>query len=74
VNVTAVFNRSHLDSGNGLDASLGGEEAHLFHRRRRVVIGGRHDTEACGGRLFDELERSTPAVGGGGMKVEIDPR
>jgi hypothetical protein len=74
VHVAAGLDRGDLDAADRLDAARPRERPHLGHRRRGVVIGDGHDTQAGRSRAIDEGGRRQAAVGCGGMEVEIDHR
>ena len=72
VQVLAVDDGRDLDTDHRKQPVSLRLSTHFRDRSRCVVIGHREDRHAGNGCALDELARCTPAVGCGGMEMEID--
>ena len=70
--VAPLGHGADLDARDDLDADAPRRRVGLGDAGDRVVIGDADDGQARGVRGAHELGRREAAVGGGGVKVEID--
>ena len=73
VDVAPGVDGSHLDAGDDAYAVRRGRLARLGHAGHRVVVGHAHHAQSGLRRERDERRGPQPAVGRGGVQMEIDP-